>query len=172
MDGATTTCKQGLNVDPGNKQLEKLLRQAKTRKSSERMKATKTAAAAAPMPVPGAGGDSSMSKELMDLQDQLRKTIKDYNVVSASIQASEKSYKVNEITLGELEKIPMEEDRKMYRGVGKIFMMESKDEVFGHLNQEMKEDEKKIEDLKQKKDYLERRMKSQQQNILECAGSK
>mmetsp|Transcript_11413 Transcript_11413/g.17124 ORF Transcript_11413/g.17124 Transcript_11413/m.17124 type:complete len:259 (-) Transcript_11413:140-916(-) len=171
LDGATTTCKQGMNVDPGNKQLEKILRQAKTKKATE--KAAKNQKSAAPMSIPGgAGGDSSISKELMDLQVQYRKTAKDYQIVQASIGACDKTMKVNQITIGELQDIPIEEERKMYRGVGKMFMMDSKDQIFGHLNDEIKDNEKKILDLGQKKEYLEKRLNSQRQNILECAGAK
>jgi len=172
LDGAATTCKQGLNVDPGNNQLEKLLRQAKSKKASEKLKA-KAANQKSAMSMPAMGsGDSSMSKELLDLQNQLRKTYKDLNIANANITSAEKNLKMNQITIGELERIPMEEERKMYRGIGKMFMMESKDGVFDHLKEEMKDDEKKMEDLAQKKDYLERRMNSQQQNIVELMSSK
>lgn len=172
LDGATTTCKQGMNVDPGNKQLEKILRQAKARKATE--KAAKNQKSAAPMSIPGgaAGGDSSISKELMDLQVQYRKTAKDYQICQASIGACDKTMKVNQITIAELQDIPIEEERKMYRGVGKMFMMDSKVQIFEHLNDEIKDNEKKILDLGQKKEYLEKRMTSQRQNILECAGGK
>jgi len=58
-------------------------------------------------------------------------------------------------------------DSKMYRGIGKMFMLCTRDGVFEHLENEITEDGKKIADLTQKKDYLERRMTSQQQNIRE-----
>jgi prefoldin subunit 1 len=77
---------------------------------------------------------------------------------------------VNQITIGELNEIPLEEERKMYRGVGKMFMMENKDQIFEHLKDEIKDNEKKISDYEQKKEYLERRITSQRQNIMECAG--
>jgi prefoldin subunit 1 len=156
-----------MNVDPDNKQLEKLMRQAKTRKASER--AAKNKKISAPMTIPA---DSNVSKELMDLQVQYRKTAKDYQIVQASIGACEKTLKVNQITIGELNEIPLEEERKMYRGVGKMFMMENKDQIFEHLKDEIKDNEKKISDYEQKKEYLERRITSQRQNIMECAGVK
>eukprot|EP01083_Nonionella_stella_P287386 978218_1 len=89
----------------------------------------------------GVAGDSSLSKEIMDLKEQLRTSAKDMNIVQASVMTAEKSLKVNEITIGELEGIPMEEDRKMYRGIGKMFMMQSREEIFDHLKGEMKDDE-------------------------------
>jgi stress-induced-phosphoprotein 1 len=171
LDGVMATCKQGMNIDPGNKQLDKLLKQAKSRKANEKIKADQKSMSSMALPTGGAV-DSSLSKELMDLQEQYRKSVKDYQVVQASIAASEKTLKINQITVSELQGIPTEEERKMYRGVGKVFLMESRDEIFQHLNEEMKENEKKVEDLKQKKDYLEKRMTSQRQNILECASGK
>jgi chaperonin cofactor prefoldin len=171
LNGATTTCKQGLNVDPGNKQLEKLLRQAKARIATQKkMNATQTSAE--PMAVSGIGADSSISKELQDLQTQYRKSASDYNLVKTSLQHSTKSIQVNKITLPELETIPVDENRKMYSGLGKAFLMQTKDQVFDGLKGEVKDAEKKMEDMVQKKEYLERRMKSQKQNIIECANAK
>jgi len=170
LDGANTTVKQGLNIEPGNKQLEKLARSVKTKKSSERMRVNQKATAAAAAVVGGA--DSSISKEMMDLQMQLRSTHKDHSIVQASILAAEKNLKRNEITVKELEGVPVEEERKMYMGIGKMFMMQTRDDIFDCLQKEMKDDEKKMEDMVQKKDYLERRMKSQQQNIIELSRTK
>lgn len=171
LDGAITTCKQGMNVDPGNKQLEKLSRQARNRKSSEN-KAKTSGVNNVSIPTGMGAMDSAHQKEFMDLQNQLRKTGKDFQVVQASIASCEKSLKMNEITMSELENIPAEQqERKMYRGVGKMFMLESKDEIFTHLKQEMTDDDKKLKDMQQKKDYLEKRIKSQQQNIIECLNS-
>lgn len=161
-----------MNVDPGNKQLEKLSRQARARKSSENKAKTSGGVNNVSIPTGMGAMDSAHQKEFMDLQNQLRKTGKDFQVVQASIASCEKSLKMNEITMSELENIPAEQhERKMYRGVGKMFMLESKDEIFTHLKQEMTDDDKKLKDMQQKKEYLEKRIKSQQQNIIECLNS-
>jgi len=170
LTGATTTCKQGLNVDPGNKQLEKLLRQAKARIATQKkMNASSSSRASSDAVGAGAGADSS---ELQDLKAQYRKSASDYNLVQTSIQHTAKTIQVNNITLQELETIPVDENRKMYSGLGKAFLMQTKDQVFDGLKAEIKEAEKKMEDMVQKKDYLERRMKSQRQNIIECGEGK
>ncbi len=117
----------------------------------------------------GAGADSS---ELQDLKAQYRKSASDYNLVQTSIQHTAKTIQVNNITLQELETIPVDENRKMYSGLGKAFLMQTKDQVFDGLKAEIKEAEKKMEDMVQKKDYLDRRMKSQRQNIIECGEGK
>lgn len=174
-DGATTTIKQGLNVEPGNKQLERQMRIVKTKKAEEKLRSAQasSANAMAAGAMGGAAGDSSslVNKEIIDLQQQLRSSIKDMNIVQASITSAQKSIKMNEITIGELEAIPVEEERKMFRSVGKMFMMESRDEIFDHLKGEMKDDTKKLEDFHQKKEYLEKRINSQKQNIIELTTS-
>jgi len=178
LDAATATIKQGLNIDPDNLQLARLMRTVKSKKASVKAAASTSAAAAAASAARmssssggGVGGDSSLSKELIDLQNQLRGSMRDYNVVNANIGKSQKELKMNEITVSELEKLPKDSDSKMFRGIGKMFMLCSQDEVFEHLDHEMTDDKKKITDMMQKKDYLERRMKSQQQNIRELTSS-
>jgi len=154
------------------------MRTVKSKKASVKAAASTSAAAAAASAARmssssggGVGGDSSLSKELIDLQNQLRGSMRDYNVVNANIGKSQKELKMNEITVSELEKLPKDSDSKMFRGIGKMFMLCSQDEVFEHLDHEMTDDKKKITDMMQKKDYLERRMKSQQQNIRELTSS-
>lgn len=172
LGAATQTIKQGLNIDNDNLQLAKLMRTIKSKKAAA--KSSAAAASAARMSSSGGGGkagDSSLSKELIDLQNQFRGSMRDYNVVTANIGKSQKELKMNEITVSELEKLPKDSDSKMYRGIGKMFMLCSQEEVFEHLETEMTEDAKKITDMTQKKDYLERRMTSQQQNIKELTSS-
>lgn len=170
LDAATATIKQGLNIDPDNLQLAKLMRMIKSKKASAKAAASASAAttaASAAARMSSSGRDSSLSKELIDLQNQLRGSMRDFNVVNANIGKSQKELKMNEITVSELEKLPKDSDSKMYRGIGKMFMLCSQDDVYEHLEYEMAEDKKKITDMTQKKEYLDRRMKSQQQNIRE-----
>ena len=55
----------------------------------------------------------------------------------------------------------------MYRSVGKMFLLSSRQQVMERLDKDMETEKKREEDLMQKQDYLERRLKSQQQNIQE-----
>mmetsp|Transcript_1722 Transcript_1722/g.2273 ORF Transcript_1722/g.2273 Transcript_1722/m.2273 type:complete len:267 (-) Transcript_1722:180-980(-) len=173
LDAATSSIKQGLNVDPDNSQLQKLMRTIKQKKQMLKAALQQDAASkiAATMPSGGAGGDSSLSKEIMDLQTQLKTTVRDYSYVNGDILKAQKSKRVNEITIGELDVLPNSSDTKMYKGVGKMFMACPRDQVYTLLNEEIKDYDKKGKDLVQKKEYLERRMKSQQQNILELTGN-
>lgn len=175
MDAASSSIKQGLNVDPENTQLLKLMRSIKLKKqvlkAEKQSDAAKVAAAAASSGVMS-GGDSSLQKEIMDLQNQLKATVRDYSTVNADILKAQKSQRVNEITIRELDTLPKESDTKMFMGVGKMFMSASRDTVYSRLEEEIKDYDKKATELSQKKEYLERRMKSQQQNIIELTSNK
>ena len=173
LDSAIATVKQGLNLDADNDQLSRLLRIVKAKKASAK-KATTTSTQAPTstgLATMGSNVDSSLMKEIQDLQDQLRATAREFNIVNANIQKSEKEKKMNEITQSELEKLPNKTDSKMYRGVGKMFMLSSQDSIKDFLDESIKEDDKRVKDFSQKKVYLEKRMKSQQQNIIELTKS-
>jgi tetratricopeptide (TPR) repeat protein len=170
LDAATSSIKQGLNIDPDNTQLQKVMRSIKLKKqmlkasasaSSKQSDAAKAAAA----------GSTGGNSEIMDLQTQLKATVRDYTHVNGDIIKAQKTQRVNEITIRELGTMPKDSDTKMYMGVGKMFMASTKEDVFTHLEKEIKDNEKKETDLTQKKEYLERRMKSQQQNIIELTSN-
>ncbi len=139
----------------------------------ERGDANAAAAAASRATSEGAAGvDSSLSREIMDLQGQLKNTVRDYSQVNGDIIKAQKSKRINEITLTELDAIPKEDSNvKMYLGVGKMFMASTRENVYSKLEEEIKDNEKKANELTQKKEYLERRMKSQQQNIIELTSN-
>ena len=178
LDSASSSIKQGLNIDPDNAQLQKLMRSIKLKKQvmkaekqSDPSKVSLSAAATSASPA-GGGVDSSLSKEIMDLQTQLRSTVRDYTNVNADFVKAQKNKRMNEITITELEILPKDSDTKMYMSVGKMFMASNRENVFEQLQTEIKDFDKKAGELTQKKEYLERRMKSQQQNILELTGQR
>ncbi len=115
--------------------------------------------------------DSSTSKEVMDLQQQLIATTKEYRMVKASIMKAQNGKRSNELTKGELEKLPQGSDSKMYRSVGKMFILASRGEIINHLDENIEREGKEEKDLSCKLEYLERRIKSQQQNIQELTKS-
>jgi chaperonin cofactor prefoldin len=78
---------------------------------------------------------------------------------------SQKSKRSNELTKSELEKIPNAD--KMYRNIGKMFMLQDRKDVMEYLTKEIEREGKAENDLEGKLDYLERRMKSMQSNIGE-----
>ena len=84
---------------------------------------------------------------------------------------AQKEKRSSEITRSELEKLPQGTDAKMYRGVGKMFMLTPRSDIMTHLEESIEREGKEEKDLSAKLDYLERRLKSQQQNIQELTKS-
>jgi chaperonin cofactor prefoldin len=177
FDAALATTKQGLAIEPDNPQLQKQMRQIKAKRSSlrraENLPSTSSSTGTA-LPggmMPYRNLDSSVSKEVMDLQLQLIATTKEYRMVKANIMKAQNGKRSNELTKVELEKLPQGSNSKMYRSVGKMFMLASRGEIMNHLKENIDDEEKEEKDLSGKLDYLERRMKSQQQNIQELTKS-
>lgn len=160
-DKALATIKQGLAIEVNNPQLMRQMQQIKLAKKRESQKNT------APLMAPVGGLDSFASKELQELQAQYVQTSRDVNIVQANISMAQREYKTNEITKTELEKIPETGESKMYRSVGKMFLLSSRSDVLDHLTESMENEKKNEADLIQKLDYLERRLRSQRQNIEE-----
>lgn len=172
LDAALSTIKQGLNVDPENSQLHRQLRTVKAKK--------KAAAQGAASSSSGAGGsslshglpyaaaaDAANNKELVDLQQQWRQSKRDYGVAQAEVNSLQREAKVDAITKSELEQLPENTSSKMYRGVGKMFMLSTRDEIFSDLEKSIKDAESREADVTKKLSYLENRIKSQEQNIRE-----
>lgn len=167
-DGAVATIKQGLVVDANNPQLGKLLRTIKQSK-----KAADKIIAAAKKASPTVAS-SSASKEFVELQQQYMQTNREFNIVKANIVKAQREKKSQEITKSELETLLNDDytqETKMYRSVGKMFLRASRDQVFEHLTKTIEDEKKRESDLTQKLDYLERRLKSQRQNMEEVMQS-
>jgi len=174
-DLALSTIKQGMAIESDNPQLQKQMRQIKAKRSTMRRAESSGSApssrAAMPGGMPYGGLDPSVSKEVMDLQTQLIATTKEYRMVKANIAKAQNGKRSNELTKVELDKFPEGTDAKMYRGVGKMFMLTSRSNIMTHLDETIDKDGKEEKDLTAKLDYLERRMKSQSQNIQELTKS-
>ena len=163
-------------IEPDNPQLQKQMRQIKAKRSSLRRAENSASSSSSAGGMPGGMGgygnlDSTTNKEVMDLQQQLIATTKEYRMVKANIMKAQNGKRSNELTKDELEKLPSGTDAKMYRGVGKMFMLTSRSDITTHLEESIVKEGKDEKDLTGKLDYLERRMKSQQQNIQELTRS-
>lgn len=55
----------------------------------------------------------------------------------------------------------------MYQGIGKMFMLSTREDVFTTLDKTIKDSQSKEADCSKKMSYLENRLKSQEQNIRE-----
>jgi len=174
LDDALATVKKGLTQDVNNPQLLKLQRTIKQRKVTARRDAAaaKKQSKQANNQGPKAGANplsATANKEVMELQQQFIVTNREYNMMKANLAKTQREQKVNSITLSELEKLSDEETKKtkMYRGIGKMFMLSDQDNVMGYLKDGMESEKRRELEITSKMEYLERRMKSQQNNIQE-----
>jgi chaperonin cofactor prefoldin len=156
---AQATIKQGLALDANNSQLLKVLRTIKQAK-----KAANTAAIA-----PQKNPDSATSRELYDLQVQHSQTTREFNTVQANLAKTQREHRVNQITLGELDENPSV--GAYYRSIGKMFVKSTRERVLEHLKSSFDDQQKKESDLKQKMEYLGRRIKTQRQNMEELVAT-
>lgn len=162
FDKALTTIKHALQLEPKNPQIVKLNRLVNAKKaSSKRATSTPSVLKSKAEPL-----DPAVSKEVSDLRNQLRNSVRDYNVVSVEIEKLQNERVYNETTKSELGNLP-DDTKAIYRRVGKMFMKSARKEINGLLEQAINDDKKTLDDLSQKKGYLERQIKSQQQNIRE-----
>ncbi|XP_057676317.1 prefoldin subunit 1 isoform X1 [Corythoichthys intestinalis] len=93
--------------------------------------------------------DTQQKVKLANLQiEQLTHVQKHANLTHAEID-----------TLGD--------DTRMYEGVGRMFILQSKEDIARQLQTKQKTAEEKIKELEQKKAYLERSVKEAEDNIRE-----
>ena len=175
-ESAESSIKQGLHLDPDNSQLLKLLRTVKVKMQSSRPSASNSntkqeSSSALSQVTPSSTMDPAVSREILDLQEQYATTSREHGVIKANINKSQREQTMNEITISEINKIPSESTSKMYRGIGKMFMLSSRDEILDNIHTTIESDKKKIVESTQKMEYFERRMKSQQQNMQELVSS-
>ena len=113
--------------------------------------------------------DDASARELDDLQVQAQQTRRDLSLVENQLLRLARDQRLAEVTLEEVAQLPV--DTNCYRSIGKIFVKTSQDRVQEHLNEQTQSSQKRLADLTQKKDYLERRMKSQVQNMKDILGA-
>ncbi|KAK1739672.1 chaperonin CPN20 [Skeletonema marinoi] len=173
FDAALATVKQGMAVDSNNSQLQKQMRQIKAKRDNQRrvQNATKTATSAATDNAPIRSLDPSVIKEVQDLQAQYRTTAKEFRDVQGKIRRAQLAKRTSELTKNQLEELPDGSYSKLYRPVGKMFMLASESEITTHLDETIEKEGKNETSLSSKMEYLEKMMKSQQQNIQELTKS-
>jgi chaperonin cofactor prefoldin len=158
-DAATATIRQGLTLEANNAQL---LKQMRIIKQLQKVEAAKLAS---PKASNHGGLDEAATRELQELQVQYGQTNREFGTVQANLNMTQREYKMADLTKTELDEVP--EGTKCYRSIGKMFMMSTQESVLGHLDKQMNDNKKKESEMTQKMEYLERRMKSQRQNIEE-----
>lgn len=157
-------------VDSNNPQLQKQMRQIKAKRDNQRRveNATKTAtSAAATENAPIRSLDPAVVKEVQDLQAQYRTTAKEFRDVQGKIRRAQLAKRTSELTKTQLTELPDGSYSKLYRPVGKMFMLASESDINTHLDETIEKEGKNETSLSSKMEYLEKMMNSQQQNIQE-----
>jgi chaperonin cofactor prefoldin len=147
-------------LDTNNAQLQKQMRIIK---QLQKVEAAKLASQKVSNTTGGL--DEAGSRELQELQQQYGQTNREFGTVKANLNMTQREYKMANLTKTELVEVP--EGTRCYRSIGKMFMMSTQESVLGHLEKQMNDNTKKEGEMTQKMEYLERRMKSQRQNIEE-----
>jgi chaperonin cofactor prefoldin len=169
FEGAQNTVRAGLTLDAANPELTKQLRVIKAKKAqAEAQKAkAQTGGGGVMRGSRGAVGERD-AKEALDLQDNMQSTRREISEVVQYIGKSQREQKMTDLTLVELEGIPLE--TPMYRSVGKMFMISNKKEVLSLMVSGNGKEKKKEKELKSKKDYLEKKFTGQMGNYTELTG--
>uniref|UniRef100_A0AAZ3QGQ2 Prefoldin subunit 1 n=1 Tax=Oncorhynchus tshawytscha TaxID=74940 RepID=A0AAZ3QGQ2_ONCTS len=98
--------------------------------------------------------DTQQKAKLADLQiDQLTRMKKHANLTHAEIKT-------------------LPDNTRMYEGVGRMFILQSKEDINTQLTYKQKTADEKIKELEQKKTYLERTVKDAEDNIREMLMSR
>jgi len=152
FDDAESTLNAAIMVEPGHDLVLKQLQTVKMKRMASKtggLKREKKLSVA-------------QQKELMELQEQLTGFSRDLRGVVMKIGSLEKSKRGNRMTGDTIGQLP--DGVPLYRTVGKAFIFADKPAIESHLASEMANAEKQISDLQDRKEYLERRIKSTKDN--------
>ena len=166
-DAAAATIRQGLGVEANNPQLLKQQRMVQQlKKSAQATEKRKQALGASGSLVTG---DSSSSSELRELQTQYVQMNRELETLRVNVSKAEREFKMAEYTKADLMQLP--ETSACYRSIGKMFLKEPRKDVLGYLDKNMEEATKQETAMKQKSEYLKKKIESQRQNIEELMKS-
>uniref|UniRef100_A0A8C0SJU6 Prefoldin subunit 1 n=1 Tax=Canis lupus familiaris TaxID=9615 RepID=A0A8C0SJU6_CANLF len=85
----------------------------------------------------------------------------------ADIQIEQLNRTKKRARLTDTEIMTLVDETNMYEGVGRMFILQSKEVIHSQLLEKQKIAEEKIKELEQKKSYLERSVKEAEDNIRE-----
>ncbi|KAG5187176.1 hypothetical protein JKP88DRAFT_267900 [Tribonema minus] len=159
VDKALEAVTEGLKKEPSNADLTRQLRVVKGKKAAAASKARQGGGGA-----PG-GLDKQTFEEIRELSDQSEVTQRELAEVSANLQGCLRDQRRAQLTKTEV--AGLGGDARLYRSVGKVFMLNSKKEIDTLLDAQATERAKSEEQLKGKKAYLENRLNSQKTNLNE-----
>ncbi|GAA5983811.1 hypothetical protein JCM11641_005201 [Rhodosporidiobolus odoratus] len=100
--------------------------------------------------------DESLRKVIIQLQSQQVDASRQLQTTRALLTARERDKKLTTLTLAEIEQLPRDSNQAgLYRGVGRMFVQESRNNVENTLRSKMKEASDEVTVLEKKAKYYE-----------------
>ncbi|XP_008400064.1 prefoldin subunit 1 isoform X1 [Poecilia reticulata] len=109
--------------------------------------------------------DLELKKAFSELQVKMIDTQQKVKLADLQIEQLGRVQKHTKLTQAEISTLPA--NTRLYEGVGRMFVLQSKEEIDDLLTDKQKTVDDKIKELEQKKVYLERSVKEAEDNIRE-----
>ncbi|KAJ0003884.1 hypothetical protein NQD34_010098 [Periophthalmus magnuspinnatus] len=114
--------------------------------------------------------DLELKKAFSELQVKVLDTQQKAKMADLQIEQLSKVHKHARLTHGEISALP--DNTRLYEGVGRMFILQPKEEINNQLMDKQRTADEKIKELEQKKQYLERSVKEAEDNIREMLMSR
>ncbi|KAK9537079.1 hypothetical protein VZT92_006815 [Zoarces viviparus] len=109
--------------------------------------------------------DLELKKAFSELQVKMIDTQQKVKLADLQIDQLTRVQKHAKLTHAEI--ATLSDNTRLYEGVGRMFILQSKEEINDQLKDKQKTADEKIKELEQKKVYLERSVKEAEDNIRE-----
>lgn len=109
-------------------------------------------------------------KAFGELQEKVLDTQQKVKMADLQIEQLSRVQKHAQLTHKEISALP--DNTRLYEGVGRMFILQSKEEINNQLMDKQRTADEKIQELEQKKQYLERSVKEAEDNIREMLMSR
>lgn len=116
-------------------------------------------------PGPSGTAEAVLKKAFTELQAKVIDTQQKVKLADIQIEQLNRTKKHAHLTDTEI--MTLVDETNMYEGVGRMFILQSKEVIHNQLLEKQKLAEEKIKELEQKKSYLERSVKEAEDNIRE-----
>ncbi|CAM4669613.1 prefoldin subunit 1 [Siphateles boraxobius] len=114
--------------------------------------------------------DLELKKAFAELQAKMIDTQQKVKLADLQVEQLSRMKKHANLTHAEITSLP--DTTHMFEGAGRMFILQSKDEITKQLLEKQKTADEKIKELEQKKTYLERSVKDAEDNIREMLMSR
>ncbi|KAG8533346.1 uncharacterized protein KY384_002129 [Bacidia gigantensis] len=113
--------------------------------------------------------NEALQKLAIEIEAQANSAQRDINLVKAAIAAKQRDTRMLEITSTEVKQ--MEQETKLYEGVGKMFVFSPRQDVEKRISSNVTELKSDIGSLNKKLHYLETTHKNSREHIEKIIGS-